>query len=141
VRDMPQSRVPSAHAILVFMTCAFLSGCDPGNPRDYWPVGIGQQGVAGQPGGSTSQYSAMLRSKQSFEIWLRAEVAGDQFGKTQMAMTGQAQLIPNGTLVLVTDVDSLNIGEVIPISQVRILDGKYAGAAGWMAAKSVLKRP
>jgi len=97
--------------------------------------------VAGQPGGSTSQYSAMLRSKQSFEIWLRAEVAGDQFGKTQMAMTGQAQLIPNGTLVLVTDVDSLNIGEVIPISQVRILDGKYAGAAGWMAAKSVLKRP
>jgi hypothetical protein len=124
---------------LVFVACCVLANC--GSPRDYWAVGIGQQGVAGQPEVSTAQYSAMLNSKQSFEKWLHAEVAGDQFGKTQMAMTGEAQLIPNGTRLLVTDLDSLNYGEVIPISKVRILDGKYAGAAGWMAAKYVLRRP
>jgi hypothetical protein len=102
--------------------------------ENEWTVHIGQNGKLD----SGAKYTAVMDSPDSFSKWLDAEIAHDQYGKTELAASNKAYLVPSGARVLVLEWDHMNkSGQSIPISKVRLLDGQYTGIAGWAAASQV----
>ena len=93
-------------------------------------VEIGQHGTLD----SGAENTVLLDSEESFGEWLKSEAAGDQDGKVQLARSGRAQLVKSGARILVIDSGRVM---TIPIAKVRVLDGEYAGKAGWASARQV----
>lgn len=103
---------------------------------DTWQVRSGQHGTLQ----SGAQYTAVIRSKSGFEDWLRAEIARDNYGKVQLAATGEAVLVPSGAEVLVLELGHVSVSnQAVALSKVRVLNGPSAGSVGWAAAKHVAK--
>lgn len=89
------------------------------------PIGstIGKQGILHIDGGASSHFVAA--DEKAFQKLLDAINAKDEYGVSDLLLTGQVFSVKDGTQVLVID-------ETLYETQIRILEGPYAGKSGWV---------
>lgn len=73
-------------------------------------------------------------TKDGLDEFHKAVVAKDEYGINEMILGGSMLPVPSGTRVRVIDITMLT-------SQVRVLEGKYMGEAGWVDSSFVKGSP
>jgi hypothetical protein len=84
---------------------------------------IGKQGTLHIDGGASSHFVAA--DEKAFQELLDAINAKDDYGVSELLLTGRVFSVKDGTQVLVIDA-------ALHKMQIRILEGPYAGKSGWV---------
>jgi hypothetical protein len=113
---------------IVFVIVA-LTGCGPTSNGISTKVEVGQTGYID----ASSDKIPICETPEDYSEFRKTIDANDTHGLAQMMLAGKIVFIPKGTKVLVIDYKSY-------LSRVRILEGKYTGAAGWTPFERVINQ-
>jgi hypothetical protein len=125
-------------AVLVTVSIAavwilFAAVLSNGTPDTNAPrIGVGIGGHATLSSGSSN--TGIFRTLDSFERWMNAEIAHDDYGKAELLASGAVAAVSSGTDVLVLDESYKG---PIRLSRVRVMEGEHAGLAGWVTESSI----
>ena len=100
-----------------------MSASAPASPPTPRSVPVGSEGRLSNNGAPKVPISI---DEAAAKEWVKAEVANDQMGRAGLLMADRVFGVPNNTRVLVID-------RTFSRSQVRILEGEFAGRSGWVA--------
>ena len=92
-------------------------------------LSIGEHGILHIDGGATSHFVAA--DEEALKKLFRAIDAKDDYGMADLLLTEQVFSVKDGTRVLVID-------KALYTTQIRILEGPYAGRSGWVPYEWVI---
>lgn len=138
-----KARIEARDRIKAEQDHKFGSGCFPvvvvlivvliglgivGSVMDNKP-GLGPTLTTGQTGlvvcDDTSRETGLAVTSADYDAMVDAAVAHDTYGFAELLLMKKIYMIPCGTKVLVLDMG-------FHLDKVRIVDGEYAGLAGWI---------
>lgn len=93
-------------------------------------VSVGEQGFL-RDRKDAKEDVLVATTKETFDQFIKAAVAGDNYGAAQIVISGGAFYVPGNTKVLVIDMETGS-------RKVRILEGEQAGVAGWVPYEYVV---
>ena len=100
-----------------------------GSSSDYVSPSRGENGILYLEGGKNVFVAV---DKTSFDDYLNAALIEDNYGINELVMQGRLFYVPNGTRVKVID-------STFTTRKVRILEGEWEGASGWVPVEWVRK--
>lgn len=104
-----------------------ILACGGGGEKSESRPGHGEAGVIYIPG---LDDVAVAIDPKTYDEWIKASVAKDQVGITNLLLSERVLIMPARTKVLV-------LGPGVLSTEVRILDGPYAGRSGIIGAEWV----
>jgi hypothetical protein len=90
-------------------------------------------GAEGRLVAGSASHVLVAADEKAFDELTEAVVANDTYGLAELTLSGRVVLVPRDTRVLALDLHWTGR------TKVRILDGEYAGASGWVASEFVVK--
>lgn len=111
---------------ILILLCLLFFSCGSSNMPD-----IGSEAVLYLKG---SDVVLLADSKSSYKQFVKIQAAKDKYGFNQMVSAGKIFSVPNGTRVLILDLDSAAF-------EVRILQGQHRNRTGWIAYEFAKKAP
>lgn len=110
----------------LILLCLLLFSCGGSNMPD-----VGSEAVLYLKG---SEVVLLADSKPAYKQFIKIQTAKDKHGFNQMVSAGKIFAVPNGTRVLILDLD-------LAAYEVRILQGEHKNRTGWIAYEFAKKAP
>jgi hypothetical protein len=107
------------------------NGCDPAANSSKPRLAIGEEGRI-ECGGSICGIAA---TEEAWRENRKSERAGDIHGTAALMMAGKLTTVENGTKVLVIDYNPRTA-----LMQIRVLEGKGTGVAGWVPFERIIRQ-